>query len=144
MRMAARYTPRMLSTGLLRMGLLGVMLACLVGCGEREVPAEQRLVRVTLSQDDRVALANDRYADFREAVIVVREMELARPVSTPSDPVAAETIASFNDRLIDASTAVVAIIREDGWTEPERRLMQRALRSASIEDLAQGDESPNN
>lgn len=119
-----------------------LVLGYLSCCGDdRSVPAEQRLSFVRFSSEDRASIAADQFASLRAAVLLVRQLETERPLFESPTPLEQEQIVVFNDELADASLAAVMIIRQVGWTEEERRLMHRALRSASKEDLS-GETNP--
>lgn len=113
-----------------------LMVACVVlpfaGCGEEPVVApEDRMVRVSLDAADREAIGDPRYAVVLEAIIGIRRLESAAP---PQESESA-AIAAHADQVAEATRAAVAIMADERWTREERRMMQRVLRYATLQDL---------
>lgn len=111
----------------------------IVGCAE-EPPAivpEDRMQRTVFADADREAITEPAYAEFREAVRQVRTLESKRPTLIESDPESVDAYAAFIGQLEVANRTAAATITADGWTRDQRRLMQRTLRFASRDDLAE-------
>jgi hypothetical protein len=91
-------------------------------------------VRVRLDPADRDAILDQRFAGIRAAILEIRTMEAERP-----DPeVDREGYARHADEVDERTRQLVAVMADERWSRDERRLMQRVLRFATIEDLREG------
>lgn len=118
--------------------LLAVFLCmALVNCSENQQPTapEDRMQRETFAIADRTAISEPIFAEFRLAVINVRSIEAKRPTLNESDFASVESYAAFLAQLEVANQTAAAFIAADGWSREQRQLMQRTLRSATMDNL---------
>ncbi len=103
-------------------------------CGENlEVAPENRIVKVSLDAADREAIMDERFAAIRAGLIEIRLLEADRP-----DPeLDRDAYAAHADRVDERTRQIIAMMADERWTRDERRLMQRVLRFATAEDLAE-------
>jgi hypothetical protein len=120
-----------------QMLIAGLLIGSLEGCGEAPPPvaAEDRMQRIEFAATDHTAIADPVFAQFREAVVVVRILEAQRPTVDETNTVSIETYAAFLDQLAVANHAAAATIAADGWSRDQRQLMQRTLRFATLDQL---------
>ncbi|MFM1832579.1 MAG: hypothetical protein RLZZ461_895 [Planctomycetota bacterium] len=109
------------------------------GCGGNpEVAPENRIVKVNLDAADRAAIMDERFASIRAGLIEIRLLEADRP-----DPeLDRDAYAAHADRVDEQTRQVIAMMADERWTRDERRLMQRVLRFATAEDLAETPVAP--
>ena len=121
--------------------IMVLMCVAVVGCGEEPQPVapEDRMQRIVLTDADREAISAPKYATFRMAVIQVRQLEKQRPELVAGDPASVEAYAEYLAQLEAANTIAAKMIAVDGWSRDQRRLMQRVLRTASINDLSEDE-----
>lgn len=119
-----------------------LMSVVVVGCGEEPQPVapEDRMQRIVLTDADREAISAPKYATFRRVVIQVRQLEKQRPELLEADPASVEAYAEYLAQLEAANTIAAKMIAADGLNRDQRRLMQRVLRTASINDLSVDEE----
>ena len=117
--------------------LLVLISALIAGCGDSSdaVKPEQRMTPVVFASEDASAIQAPRFQAFRAAVIRVRVAESNRPVAANGQPPSSEAIAESALAIETASIDAIAIVRQEGWNDEERRLMQRTLQGAAITDL---------
>ena len=122
----------------LRHVIMVLMCVAVVGCGEepRPVAPEDRMQRIVLTDADREAISAPQYATFRMVVIQVRQLEEQRPELLDADSASVEAYAEYLAQLEAANTIAAKMIAADGLSRDQRRLMQRVLRTASINDLS--------
>jgi hypothetical protein len=109
------------------------------GCGENpEVAPENRIVKINLDAADREAIMGERFSAIRAGLIEIRLLEADRP-----DPeLDRDAYAAHADRVDERTRQIIAMMADERWTRDERRLMQRVLRFATPEDLAEAPVEP--
>ena len=122
---------------MLRQLLALFLCMALVNCSENQQPTapEDRMQPETFAAVDRTAISEPVFAEFRLAVMNVRSLEAKRPTLNESDFSSVESYAAFLAELEVANRTAATFITADGWSREQRKLMQRTLRSATMDNL---------